>query len=66
MLDNSDVNLDVYGGMSLFMVVDLKVCYCFDCYWIVLVGIDNLMDCCYYMFYLYLGCIFYGELKWLL
>lgn len=63
-LDNSDVNPCVYGGTSVYTVVDLKARYRLDRHWVASFGIDNLTDRRYYVFHPYPGRTFYGELKW--
>lgn len=64
LLDNSDVNPDVYGGTSSFTVVDRKARYSFDRHWSASLGIDNLADRRYYVFQPYPGRTFNGEPKW--
>lgn len=48
LLDNSDINGDVYGGTSRFFVVDAKVNYRFDKRFSMSVGVDNLNNEKYY------------------
>lgn len=60
MFDNIDVLLNVYGGISSFFIVDFKVSYCIDKYVMLVLGVDNLIDWWYFVYYLYLLCIFYG------
>jgi len=48
LLDNTDTNGDVYGGVSRFLVVDAKVNYRFDKRLSMSVGVDNLNNEKYY------------------
>lgn len=48
MLDNTDVNPDVYGGTSKFFVMDAKFNYRFDKRFSMSVGVDNLNNEKYY------------------
>jgi iron complex outermembrane receptor protein len=48
LLDNSDINPDVYGGASRFFVMDAKFNYKFDKQLSMSVGVDNLNNEKYY------------------
>lgn len=48
LLDNSDINPDVYGGVSRFFVMDAKFNYRFDKHISMSVGVDNLNNEKYY------------------
>ena len=48
LLDNSDINPDVYGGVSRFFVMDAKFNYRFDKRLSMSVGVDNLNNEKYY------------------
>lgn len=48
LLDNSDINGDVYGGTSQFFVMDAKFNYRFDKHLSMSVGVDNLNNEKYY------------------
>jgi len=53
LLDNSDINGDVYGGVSRFFVMDAKFNYRFDKRLSMSVGVDNLNNEKYYAFHPY-------------
>jgi iron complex outermembrane receptor protein len=63
-LDNSDVNPDVYGGTSSYLVIDLKARYRIGRHFLASFGIDNLTDRRYYVFHPYPGRTIFGEFKW--
>ena len=53
LLDNSDINDDVYGGVSKFFVMDAKFNYKLDKRLSMSVGVDNLNNEKYYAFHPY-------------
>lgn len=52
-LDNSDVNPDIFGGTSKFFIVDVKANYKFAKSWTASLGIDNLNNYKAYVFHPY-------------
>ncbi len=63
-LDNSDINPDVYGGVSRFTVLDARVAYTMANHIELAFGIDNLTDEHYYQFHPFPGRTGFVEARW--
>ena len=63
-LDNSDVNRNVYGSVSAFSVLDVKLGYKVGKNLQAFVGIDNLTNCEYYAFHPYAQRTYSAQLKY--
>ncbi|WP_211472873.1 TonB-dependent receptor [Collimonas humicola] len=62
-LTNSDVNPDTFGGTSSFLVFDSKLTFRPDRHTELGIGVDNLTNRRYYVYYPYPGRTFYLEAK---
>lgn len=62
-IDNSDVNPDVYGGTSSFLIVDARVRYKVNRQWSAAVGVDNLNNAKAYVAHPYPQRTLLAELK---
>jgi len=62
-LTNTDINPDTFGGTSAFLVFDTKFTFKPTKQTEIGVGIDNLTDRRYYVYYPYPGRTFYLEAK---
>lgn len=62
-IDNSDVNFDVFGGTSKFLVADARLSYRFGKLMRASFGVDNLGNQKYYVFHPYPQRTYHAELR---